>query len=345
MQTENFLREITAVPGLSGNEAAVAHAIADAFRPCCDEVRIDALNSVIGHIQGSGPKVMLCAHLDEIGLIVADIEKDGAVRFSNVGGVDPRILPGMRVTVYAKETLMGVVGAKAPHLLTDKEKKKNYRREDLFIDLGMSPERVKSLVQVGDLISLEVGVTSLLNGRLAGKTMDDRSCVAILLRAMERLKKMDTTADLYFVASCQEEIGGYGAMTSAYGIDPDFAVVLDVTHAKTPGAPDLEVFDLTAPVAAKGPYLNPYLRDRLAEVAKEINVTLQDEIVPRYTSTDADDITISRCGVPTVLIELPVKYMHTSVELLDLHALEESARLLAAFCAAIEDRWRDEIWI
>ena len=122
MQTENFLREITAVPGLSGNEAAVAHAIADAFRPCCDEVRIDALNSVIGHIQGSGLKVMLCAHLDEIGLIVADIEKDGAVRFSNVGGVDPRILPGMRVTVYAKETLMGVVGAKAPHLLTDEEK-------------------------------------------------------------------------------------------------------------------------------------------------------------------------------------------------------------------------------
>lgn len=345
MRTEDFLREAAALPGLSGNEQAVAKYIADAFRPFCDEVRIDSLNSVIAHIEGRGPKVMICAHLDEIGLMVSRIEEDGALRMRNVGGVDPRILPGMRVTVYGKEKLLGVIGAKAPHLLTEAQRKKNYVRDDLFIDLGMSADHVKELVQVGDLVQLEGGFTQLLNGRCAGKTMDDRSCVAIMLRAAEQLQRMDTRADLYFVASCQEEVGGYGAMTAGYGVAPDFGIVLDVTHARTPGAPALEVCDLDSPAAAMGPYIHPLLRKKLVEVAKEINVKLQDEVMPNYTSTDTDDLNAVRGGVPCILLELPVKYMHTAVELLDMHALTETARLLAAYLAAIEDSWRDELWI
>lgn len=345
MRTEVFLRKAAALPGLSGNEQAVAGFIAESFRPFCDEVRIDALNSVIGHIRGQGPKVMLCAHLDEIGLMVSRIEKDGALRMRNVGGVDPRILPGMRVTVYGRETLLGVIGAKAPHLLTEAERKKNYAREDLFIDLGMKAERVAELVQVGDLVQLEGGFTPLLNRRYAGKTMDDRSCVAILLRAMEQLQRMDTRADLYFVASCQEEVGGYGAMTAGFGVEPDFGVVLDVTHAKTPGAPPLDVCELDSPASALGPYIHPVLRRKLSEIAREINVKIQDDVMPRYTATDTDDLNNVRGGVPCVLLELPLKYMHTSVELLDMHTLEETARLLAAYCAAIDDSWRDELWI
>ena len=130
MRTEDFLRQVTALPGLSGNEGEVARFIAEAFRPYCDEVTIDPLNSVIGHIRGNGPKVMLCAHLDEIGLMVSDIEKDGSLRMRSVGGVDPRILPGMRVTVYGRERLMGVIGAKAPHLLSAADREKNYAREE-----------------------------------------------------------------------------------------------------------------------------------------------------------------------------------------------------------------------
>ena len=236
MRTEDFLRQVTALPGLSGNEGEVARFIAKAFRPYCDEVTIDPLNSVIGHIMGNGPKVMLCAHLDEIGLMVSDIEKDGSLRMRSVGGVDPRILPGMRVTVYGRERLMGVIGAKAPHLLSAADREKNYAREDLYVDLGMSAQRVRDLVQIGDCIALEGGFTKLLNDRYASKTIDDRGCVAVLLRTMEALQRIDTQADLYFVASCQEEVGSIGAMTSAYGIYPDFAVALDVNHAKTPGA-------------------------------------------------------------------------------------------------------------
>lgn len=265
MRTEDFLRQVTALPGLSGNEGEVARFIAEAFRPYCDEVTIDPLNSVIGHIRGNGPKVMLCAHLDEIGLMVSDIEKDGSLRMRSVGGVDPRILPGMRVTVYGRERLMGVIGAKAPHLLSAADREKNYAREDLYVDLGMSAQRVRELVQIGDCIALEGGFTKLLNDRYASKTIDDRGCVAILLRTMEALQRIDTQADLYFVASCQEEVGSIGAMTSAYGIYPDFAVALDVNHAKTPGSPDLETFDLGSPLAPWGLSSTPCCAEGLAK--------------------------------------------------------------------------------
>ena len=345
MRTEDFLRESAALPGLSGNEQAVARYIADAFRPLCDEVRIDPLSSVIARIQGRGPKVMLCAHLDEIGLMVSRIEEDGALRIGHVGGVDPRILPGMRVTVYGRETLLGVVGAKAPHLLTAEERKKNYKEEDLYIDLGMPAERVRQLVQIGDCVTLEGGFTKLLNGRYAMKTADDRSCVAILLRAAELLQRVDTAADLYFVASCQEEVGGYGAMTAGFGVDPDMGIVLDVTHAKAPGTPEYEAFSIESPTIARGPFLHPVLTARLEEIAKANNIQFQQEIVPRYTSTDADDLEAVRGGVPCMLLSLPVRYMHTSVETFDMRALEESARLLAACCAAIDDTWRDDLWI
>lgn len=344
MQPEQFLREATALPGLSGNEQAVSAYIARAFDPYCDEVRIDALGSVIARIHGRGPRVMLCAHLDEIGLMIARIEEDGALRVRSVGGVDPRILPGMRATVYGRETLLGVFGAKAPHLLSEAERKKNYSEDDLYIDLGLSPERVRELVHVGDCVALEGGFTKLLNDRFATKTADDRSCVAILLRTAELLQRMDTTADLYFVASCQEEVSGYGAMTAGFAIEPDFSVVLDVTHAKTPGAPELETFGLESLTIAKGPFVHPFLRQKMEDIAKEQNVAWQSEIVPRYTYTDMDELETVRGGVPSVLLSLPVRYMHTSVETFDMHALNECARLLAAWCAAVNNGWRDELW-
>ena len=344
MKTEDFLREVVALPGITGNEGAVAQYIADAFKPYCDDVKIDCMNSVIGHIAGNGPKVILCAHLDEIGLMVSKIEKDGSLRMRNVGGVDPRILPGMRVTVWGKEKLMGVIGAKPPHLLTAADRAKNYNREDLYIDLGMTPEHVNEVVQVGDFVSLECAFTPLLNNRYATKTVDDRGCVAILLRAMEMLQKMDHTADLYFVATCQEEIGAYGAATTGFGVDPEIGIVLDVCHASTPGAPSLSTHELGSVVSGKGPFINRFLRKKLDEVAREINTEVQTGVSTRGTGTDADSLGIVRGGVPCVLLELPLKYMHTSVELFDMRALTECARLLAAYCAAIDDTWRDELW-
>ena len=344
MQLEEFLRTACALPGLSGNELAVAEHVAAAFRPYADEVKIDRLNNVIAHVKGEGPKVVFCAHIDEIGLMVVKIEEDGTLRMGNVGGVDPRILPGMRVTVYGKQKLMGVIGAKAPHLLTDADRAKNYKREDLYIDMGLPSERVRELVQVGDLVALEARFVKLQNNRVATKTADDRACVAILLGAMQRLTALRPTADLYFAATCQEEIGSYGAAMAAFGVDPDYAVALDVCHAKTPGAPDLHTKKLDALVASQGPYIHPMLRRKLMETAEKNNIDVQTAIVPRATSTDADSINIQRNGVPTILLELPLKYMHTTVELIDMHTLEEGARLLAHFAAAVSPEWEDELW-
>lgn len=344
MELEQFLREVIAQPGLTGHEGPVARLIADKFRPLCDEVYITSTNSVIARKKGNGPKVMFAAHLDEIGLMVTKVEKDGSLRMGSVGGVDPRILPGMRVMVLGKETLLGVVGAKAPHLLTEKEREQNYQRDDLYVDLGLPADKVQSLVQIGDLIQLENRFVELKNRRYATKTADDRACVAILYRAMQLLANMRHEADLYFVATCQEEIGSWGAKMAGFEVDPDFGVALDVCHAATPDATQF-THEVTSLVASMGPYIHPVLRKKLADVAKEQNIALQTAVVPRSTSTDADDLGVVRGGVPTILLELPLKYMHTTVELFDMHALQEGGRLLANFAAAVQPGWEDELWI
>ena len=345
MQADDFLRDVTAMRGLSGDEGEVSAFVADAFRPYCDEVTIDAMNNVIARKKGTGPKVMFCAHLDEIGLMVVSIEEDGSLRLGQVGGVDPRILPGQRVFVHGREKLMGVIGAKAPHLLSEEERKRNYTREDLYVDLGLPGDRVRELVRVGDQVQLDHRYTELQNGRIAVKTCDDRACVAIMLQAARLLQGLRHEADLYFVASAQEEVGSRGAMTSAFALKPDFAVALDVCHASTPGAPAWRTHKLDSLVASMGPYIHPALREKLTETAQENNISLQTAVVPRYTSTDADQIGESRSGVPTALLELPLKYMHTTVEMLDLNVLKEGGRLLAHFAAAVRASWEDELWI
>lgn len=344
MKTEDFLREITRIRGLSGDEGLVSAYVAEQFAPYCDEVWVDVMNNVIARKKGPGPKVMFAAHLDEIGLMVNKIEKDGSLRMGQVGGVDPRILPGQRVRVYGKETLMGIIGAKAPHLLTAEERNKNYAREDLHVDLGLPADKVKELVQIGDQIQLDHRYTELKNGRISVKTCDDRACVAMMFEALKRLKHLRHEADLYFVATSQEEVGSRGATTSAFALDPDYAVALDVCHADTPGAPATQTMKLDSLTASMGPYLQPMLRGKLMDVAKDNNISLQTAVVPRYTSTDADDIGAARDGIPTVLLELPLKYMHTTVELLDGGLLQEGGRLLAQFAAAVESSWEEELW-
>ncbi len=344
MRTEDFLKEVAALPGCSGNERVVAEYIKNQFEPFVDEVYIDGLNCVYAHKKGTGPKVLVCAHLDEIGAMVEKIEEDGSVRFAFVGGVDPRVMPGMRVTVYGKETLLGVVGAKAPHLLTAEERTKNYQREDMFVDMGMSKEELEKVIKVGDNICFDARFVGLLNNRYVTKTADDRACVAIMLKTAEMLQKMTHNADITFVATCQEEVGCHGAKVSSYHLAPDFGIAFDVTHAVTPGADRSRTSDLESLVADRGPHINQYMRKKLDEVANNNNVVLQDAVSPSYTSTDEDYISIQRSGVPSILFSLPLKYMHTNVELFSMGAMKEGARLLALYLCEIDSSWEDELW-
>lgn len=345
MNIEEFLREVAAEPGVTGMELPAAEYIAQAFRPYVDEVHITPLASVIAHRKGKGPKVMLAAHLDEIGMMVSKIEEDGCLRMQTVGGVDPRIMPGMRVRVYGKKMVMGVVGATPPHLMTAKDRTSNYTFQDtLFVDLGMPVEKVKKIVNVGDKVCFENRFTELKNGRFSMKTADDRACVAIMLKAAELLQDMKCDADVYFVATCQEEIGCHGAWTAGYEVDPDYGVVLDVCHAQTPGAPAQRTHEIGNLVATKGPFIHPFLRKKLDEVAREQNITLQKAIAIRGTGTDTDRLSIVRGAVPCVLLELPLKYMHTNVETFDMHALTEGARLLAHYLRAVDETWEEQLW-
>ena len=345
MKAEDFLREVTAIPGVTGNERAAADYIADAFRPFADEVEITPLNCVVAHKKGSGPRVLICAHLDEIGMMVSKIEEDGCLRLQSVGGVDPRVLPGMRVRVYAKDgMLMGVVGATPPHLLKEADRKNNYTWETLFVDLGMDPDRVKQKVRLGDTVCFESRYVELKNDRVATKTADDRACVAIMLEAAQRLQSMRHSADLYFVATCQEEIGSWGALVSGFALAPAYGVAFDVCHADTPGAPRNSTSKITSLVTSKGPYLNSFMVKKMEETAKENGIELQVAVDPRSTATDADELSITRAGVPTVLLSLPIKYMHTNVETLDMHALKEGGRLLALYLASVDESWEGELW-
>lgn len=345
MDIQKVLAQAAALVGPSGQEMQPAAYFAEKFRPFVDEVTVDAMFNVIAHKKGTGPKVMLCAHMDEIGMMVTAIEEDGAIRLGNVGGVDPRILPASRVWVHGKEKLFGTIGALPPHLLTAADRQKNYTADNLYVDVGLPGDKVKELVHIGDLVTFNTPLTPLMNEQVACKTMDDRACVSMLLLAAERLQKLHCDADVYFVGSTQEEVGSRGAMTAAFAIDPDLAVALDVDHATIPGSrPDTTV-DGDCLCVSIGPYLQPKLVSRLMDCAKEHHVKVQTAVAARYTATDADDVSIARAGVPTVLLSLPLKYMHTSVETIDLQALKEGGRLIAHFLSELDAGWEDDLWI
>ncbi|MCL2811974.1 MAG: M20/M25/M40 family metallo-hydrolase [Clostridia bacterium] len=346
MDLEQFLREVVEQPGLPGNELPVALWLQEQFSPHCAEANVDAMQNMIARQPGTGggPKVYVTAHIDEIGLCVTGIEKDGCLRFTQMGGVDPRVLPGGEVRVLAeKGPLVGIVGAMPPHLLTDKDRKKNYKREDLFIDLGLPIEDVKARVNIGDRVQLVGPYTKLAGDFVAAKTMDDRACVAIMLLAAQKLAKLPHAADIYYVCAAQEEVGSRGALTSCYAIDPDIGIAIDVTHGAMPDCKPDETFPLDKVVFSKGPNLHPKLTEAMLKTATEIRVETKLDICPSSTWTDAEVVQISRAGVPTALISLPLKYMHTTVEVCSTATLKEAARLLAAYLASLEADWRDTL--
>ncbi len=356
MDLLSYLQEAAAKHGPSGHEGEVAAWLAERFRPLCDRVDVDPLYNVIAVKKATrpgskpAPRVLLCAHQDEIALMVSDILPDGTLRMGQVGGVDPRILPASTVTVHARaqdgeaRKLLGVVGAKPPHLLDEAERKQNYKREDLFVDLGLPVEKARSLVHVGDLITLNGDTVELLNRRAAGKTMDDRACVGVMLDVAERMRNMTHEADLYFACTSQEEVGAWGAKAAAYTVDPAMAIVLDVSHAPVPQSKPDSTIPLDAPAASYGPFIQHKLLDRLKATAAKHGVKLNAEHAEGRTYTDADTVQIAREGIPCVSLSLPLKYMHTTVELLDMNAMAECGRLIAHFLAEMTQGWEDELW-
>jgi len=342
---KDFIREVTALPGLPGYEAEVGRFVATAFEPYADDVSTDVMGNVVARIGREGPRVMISAHQDEIGLMVTDILDDGCLRAARNGGVDPRILPGLEVRVLAGGgPLYGVVGAKPPHLQSDEEKDKALELKDLYIDIGFPAEKVRELIRVGDPIVMLAPLCELSGGRLAGKTMDDRAGVAAMLECARTLARLTPPAQVFCVTSTQEEVGLKGAKTAAYSLDPDFAIAVDVTHGTGPGTGAFEAFPLEKVILTTGPNIHPMLLTKIKETAARHRVEIGVEVESGQTGTDAGAIQLARAGVPCLLVSIPLKYMHTTVETLSLDTVREAGRLMALFIDEISREWEGLVW-
>ncbi len=338
------LSELTAAPGVSGNERAVADVVSRYFSAYTQDVRRDKLGNVFAVVGSGKPVVLIMAHMDEIGMVVTNIEENGMLRIASVAGVDPRVLPGSEVLVYGKEPLRGVVGATPPHLLSEQDREAAYKMEDLSCDVGFPVEKVRELVSVGDTVTFAPRPPlKLKNNRAAGKTFDDRALVVTMLEALDLIKNRKLNCTAVFCASVQEERGSFGSKTGTFKIDPDIGVAMDVTHAPTPGVEPLDACEMEKISITRGSNIHPNIFKRLTDAAAECNVAWETDVAMGHTGTDAWEIQVERGGVPTGLLSVPVRYMHTNVETLSLDTLRNCAKLLVEFLTGIGEGWEETL--
>ncbi|MTI48143.1 M42 family metallopeptidase [Sporosalibacterium faouarense] len=340
MEAKEFLKKLCDGVGVSGYEETIRGPIIEEFKDLTNEIETDRLGNIIAVKHGENNKknikIMLAAHMDEIGLMVKDIDDDGFIRFTTVGGFDPRTLLAQEVMIHGTESIFGVIGAKPPHLTSPGEREKAIKIEDLTIDVGFTKEEIEKIVQIGDVITLNRQLIDLQGSMVSGKALDDRAGVVTMCECAKELAKLKHEADVYFVSTVQEEVGVRGATTSTYKINPDIGIAIDVGFGATPELPSEHSIEMSKGAGiAIGGNIHPTLREKLTDVAKEYNIDFQYEISPGPTGTDARAMQITRSGIPTLLLSLPLRYMHTSVETIDMKDIKTSAQMLARFIASI----------
>jgi putative aminopeptidase FrvX len=340
MPTPTLLDQLLRSPGPSGHEAAPAAIWRESVAAFSDDVRVDRVGSSLVRVPGTadGLSLAVIGHIDEIGVHVTHIDDDGYLRFGNVGGWDPYQLIGQRVVLATRGgELRGVIGRKPIHLLSSEEREKAPKIKDLHIDIGArDSEQARAAVRIGDVGVLDAEPISLLGERLVSRSLDNRiGCYVAAETARLVAESGGGPGDVYGLAVAQEETGFAGARTSAFGLAPDVAVVVDVTHATD--QPGVELGPVTkhalgsGPVIARGTSLHPVVCDLLYDTAEELSIPFTVESLGRSTGTDADAVNDSRTGVASGVVSVPLRYMHSSVELVDLADIEATARLIAAF--------------
>ncbi len=334
-----FLKSLITAPGVSGYEAPVARLIEEKWKPLVDEVSTSRLGSLHalkrGKAPGKRPSIMIATHMDAIGLIVSRIE-DGFLFVDEIGGIDPRILPGTPVIVHGKEELPGVVVMPPLRSLPEDERHNAVGLHRVLVEVGLLPSRVKSLVRVGDTISFDTQPLELAGEALSGHTLDNRASVAALTVCLEDLQGKSHDWDVWAVATTQEEETLGGAATSAFHLQPDLAVAIDVTFAKGPGASGWQTFGLgKGPTLGWGANLHPFLFERFKELAERLEIPVSTDLTPTHSGTDAYSMQVARQGIPTMLLGIPLRYMHTPVETVVVKDILRTGRLLAEFIAGL----------
>jgi endoglucanase len=338
-----FLKRLLSTPGPSGNEGAAAKIWREEAGGFA-EVRGDRMGNSFATIgAGGSPRVMLSGHIDEIGVMITHIDDHGLLRFTGVGGWDSQVLVGNRVRIQTGNgEVPGVIGKKAIHLMEPEERKKVSEIKNLWIDVGAKDgDEAKGMVRVGDVGVLDQDLLELPNGRIASRSLDNRMGAFVVLEALRLLSEEGGIApEVVAVASVQEEIGLYGARGAAFGLDPDAAIAVDVTHATdAPGVSKNEHGDHalgSGPVIARASVLSPIVSDGLVASAEEAGIAYTLEADSRSTGTDADAIQFTRAGIATGLISCPNRYMHSPNEMVDLEDLENCARLIAAYVKTLD---------
>ncbi len=330
MNVKEKLFELVKLQGVSGFEFEIAEYLKKELEKVCHKVWINKHKSVIGYIKSekeNAKKIMIDAHLDQIGMMVKGIDDKGFVSFTNIGGIDERILPASEVFILGKEKVYGVIGAKPPHLLTKEDAEKNPKIKDMLIDIGMNKDEAEKYISVGDAIIMKSEPVELLDHKVSSMALDNRAGIASILYAIENLK---SDYDVYVVFSSQEETGLQGGYTAAAEIQPDLAIVIDVTHGETPDAKDKAgVFPLgSGTVICRGPNLDYEKTLRLIEIAKENNIKYEIEVAEGSSGTNAWLMQTCRQGVPCILISIPLRYMHTSVETVLVKDIEDTGKLI-----------------
>ena len=344
MDLISVLEQLSTLGGPSGFEQPVAEAAAALLRPYMEETYIDRYGNVVGIRRCGKPgakRLLLDAHLDEIGLIVTGVEK-GFLRFRAIGGVDPRILPGRKVRLLTKPEVNGIITCLPPHLQKASEQNTASSIDELWIDVGLSQEQAVERIPVGTPAVYDAAFTPLQNGFAAGKAMDDRACFAVLLWAAEALQGATLDVDLYIMGSTREEVNGSGAAVGAFALAPDCAIAVDVTHGRTPDGPKDETFvQGKGPVIGIGPNMTHWMVERLTEKAESLELGWQPEVMTGHSGTNAWRMQIAREGVATAVLSIPLRYMHTPYEVIQTADLEAAGKLLAAFVENLagEGRW------
>ena len=344
--TKDFLTGISGISGGSGYESGAAGYIKKEFEKYSTDVTIDGHYNVTARKTQCGckwvvPKVLICAHMDEVSLMVKSVDENGFIKVVTNGGMDTRLFPGLEVIVHGKRDVRGVFGSKPPHIQKPDEANKSISLEDMYIDTGL--ENAADVISIGDIITYDSPMTELGSTYIMGKAMDDRAGVAIMLAAIRELEKLRYNADVYFAATVQEELGTKGATMVANRIAPDIGIAIDVTHGCTPDAgvstgntvPMDKGISITV-----GPNIHEKLCEKLISVAEENNIDYVIEANPRPTGTDARALQVSGAGVPSLLLSIPLRYMHTPCEVINPKTVDTAGKLLALFIASLGEDWK-----
>lgn len=341
LELKDKLKQITNAHGATGDEFRVAKVAAELIAPYVDKVDIDRFGNVTGFRscgKEGAKSILLDAHIDQIGFRVTEITERGFLRFTDIG-VDPRMMPNAELWVLTKEGMLpGIVSVLAPHMVKRSEEKNSIPMDKLYVDVGLAPEEVKKRVRVGDYMVFRNETFDLAGDNVCGRAMDDRACFICILRAMELLKDKQLPVDVYVTGSTKEEIGGHGGQAVSFRANPDFAIALDVTHAKTDDAPDMQIALGEGAQIVIGPNSRPEFAQLAIETARAKQIPFRTLAAPANTGTHARTIQLQRHGITTLLLSLPLRYMHSPVEVISMSDVEAVAKLLAELILVMEGR-------